>query len=237
MRPRALRDRLGTLHNLPRLFALVWRTSPSLALATVGLRLSRAVLPTAALYIGKLIIDAVVAETRLPSPGPALGDWIASGRLGHIATLVVAEAALAILSDLLGRASTLVSDLLAQRYSDRASVMLMRHAATLDLEQFESSDQQDKLDRARRQVTGRSSVLQLIFGQAQDAVTVLVLAAGFTAYAPWLCCCWPWRSCPPPWANCISIARATGSTSRGRRSAGRSTTCAISAPASRPPRR
>ena len=181
-----LRDRLGTLHNLPRLFRLIWRTSPSLALATVGLRLSRAVLPTAALYIGKLIIDAVVAETRHPSPGPAFGDWIASGRLGHIAALVAAEAALAIVSDLLGRASTLVSDLLAQRYSDRASIMLMRHAATLDLEQFESSDQQDKLDRARRQVTGRSSVLQLIFGQAQDAVTVLVLAAGFTAYAPWL---------------------------------------------------
>ncbi len=181
-----LRDRLGTLHNLPRLFRLIWHTSRSLALATVGLRMSRAVLPTAALYIGKLIIDAVVIETRLPSPGPALGDWIASGRLSHIAALVVAEAGLAILSDLLGRASTLVSDLLAQRYSDRASIMLMRHAATLDLEQFESSDQQDRLDRARRQVTGRSSVLQLIFGQAQDAVTVLVLAAGFTAYAPWL---------------------------------------------------
>ena len=182
----ALRDRLGTLQNLPRLFRLIWRTSPSLALATVGLRLSRAVLPTAALYIGKLIIDAIVAETRLPSPGPAFGDWIASGRLGHIAVLVMAEAALAIMSDLLGRASTFVSDLLAQRYSDRASMMLMRHAAILDLEQFESSDQQDRLDRARRQVTGRSSIVQLIFGQAQDAVTVLVLAAGFTAYAPWL---------------------------------------------------
>ena len=181
-----LRDRLGTLHNLPRLFRLIWQTSPSLALATVGLRMSRAVLPTAALYVGKLVIDAVVAETRHSSPGPTLADWIASGRLSHIAALVVVEATLAILSDLLGRASTLVSDLLAQRYSDRASIMLMRHAATLDLEQFESSDQQDRLDRARRQVTGRSSVLQLIFGQAQDAVTVLVLAAGFTAYAPWL---------------------------------------------------
>ena len=62
----------------------------------------------------------------------------------------------------------------------------MRHAATLDLEQFESSDQQDRLDRARRQVTGRSSILQLVFGQAQDAVTVVALAIGFAAYAPWL---------------------------------------------------
>ncbi len=182
----SFRQRLGTLRNLGRLFRLVWRTSPGLALATLGLRLSRAVLPTAALYVGKLIIDAVVAQARLPSPGPGLGDWIAAGRLGHIGVLVLAEAGLAILSDLLGRASALVGELLAQRYSDGASVMLMRHAATLDLAQFESSDQQDRLDRARRQVTGRSSILQLIFGQAQDAVTVLVLALSFTAYAPWL---------------------------------------------------
>ncbi len=68
--PTALRDRLGTLRNLPRLFRLVWRASPRLALLTVALRLARALLPTAALYVGKLIIDAVVAEARLPHPGP-----------------------------------------------------------------------------------------------------------------------------------------------------------------------
>ena len=79
-----------------------------------------------------------------------------------------------------------MGDLLGQRYSDSASLALMRHAATLDLEQFESSDQQDRLDRARRQVTSRSSIPQLVFGQAQDAVTVVALAIGFAAYAPWL---------------------------------------------------
>ena len=181
-----LHDRLGTLGSLPRLLRFIWRTSPGLALATVALRLARALLPTAALYIGKLIIDAVVSEARLPHPGPALADWIAAGRLTHIALLVGTEAGLGILSDLLGRASQLVGDLLGQRYSDGASLALMRHAATLDLEQFESADQQDRLDRARRQVTGRSSILQLVFGQAQDLVTVAVLAAGFAAYAPWL---------------------------------------------------
>ena len=181
-----IRDRLGALRNLPRLFRLVWRTSPALALATVGLRLARALLPTAALYVGKLIVDAVVAEARLPHPGPAVGDWIAAGRLTHVALLVLAEAGLGILSDLLGRASALVGDLLGQRYGDGMSLALMRHAATLDLEQFESADQQDRLDRARRQVSGRSSILQLVLGQAQDLVTVAALALGFAAYAPWL---------------------------------------------------
>ncbi len=181
-----LRDRLGALRNLPRLLRLVWRTSPALALATVVLRLARAALPTAALYVGKLIIDAGVAEARLPHPCPGCADWLAAGRLTHVGGLVLCEAGLGVLSDLLGRGSALVGDLLGQRYSDGASLALMRHAATLDLEQFESPDQQDRLDRARRQVTGRSSVLQLVFGQAQDAVTALALAAGFAAYAPWL---------------------------------------------------
>ncbi len=182
----AFRDRFGTLRNLPRLFRLVWRASPSLTLATIGLRLTRAVLPTATLYVGKLIIDAVVAGARLPHPGPNLGDWLAAGRLTHVALLVLVEAGLGILSDVLGRASALVGDLLGQRYSDAASLALMRHAATLDLEQFESPDQQDRLDRARRQVTGRSAIVQLVFGQVQDAVTVVALAVGFAAYAPWL---------------------------------------------------
>ena len=104
----ALRDRFGALRNLPRLFRLVWSTSPGLTLATVGLRLLRAILPTAALYVGKLIIDAVVAEGRLPHPGPGFSDWVVAGRLTHVALLVMAEAALGILSDLLGRASTFV---------------------------------------------------------------------------------------------------------------------------------
>ena len=90
-----------------------------------------------------------MTEARLPHAGPSFGDWLATPRLHHVALLVLAEATLGILSDLLGRATTLVGDLLGQRYSDAASLALMRHAATLDLEQFESPDQQDRLDRAR----------------------------------------------------------------------------------------
>jgi ATP-binding cassette subfamily B protein len=165
---------------------LVWQASPRLTTASFGLRLVRSVLPILVLYIGKLIIDEVVAQTRLPSPGGSLGDWIGGGRLNALAVLLLMELALAISADLLGRASSLVDSLLSERYSNFASVRLMEHATTLDLEQFESSDQQDRLDRARRQVTGRTTLLTQIFGQAQDVLTVLSLAAGLLAYAPWL---------------------------------------------------
>ena len=183
---RMLRERAGPFRHLPSLFGLVWTASPSLTLASIGLRLGRAVLPVLALLVGKLIIDAVVAQTRLAPPGDDLWAWIRSGRLDRLALLLGFEFALAILANVLGRASSLTDSLLSERYSNFASIRLMDHAATLDLQQLESSAEQDRLDRARRQVTGRTSLLTQMFGQAQDILTVLSLAVGLVAYAPWL---------------------------------------------------
>src|SRR4051812_12697741 len=182
----SLRERVGALRHLPSLFRLVWQSSRALTSASLGLRLARAALPVLVLYIGKLIIDQVVTQTRLPPPGGTLAEWLQAGRLTTLGGLIALELALAIASDLLGRASSLVDSLLSERYSNFASVRLMEHATTLDLEQFESSDQQDRLERARRQVTGRTTLLTQIFGQTQDVLTVLSLAAGLLVYAPWL---------------------------------------------------
>lgn len=181
-----LRDRAGPFRHLVSLFRLVWSASPSLTIGSMGLRLARAVLPLLSLYVGKLIIDAVVGQTRLPSPGDDLVDWIGSGRLDHLTFLLGFEFTLALLASGFGRASALVDSLLSERYSNLASIRLMEHAATLDLEQLESSTEQDRLDRARRQVTGRTSLLTQIFGQAQDVLTIASLVAGLIAYAPWL---------------------------------------------------
>src|SRR5918993_1011254 len=183
---RSLRERVGALRHLPSLFRLVWQASPALTAASLGLRLTGSALPIMVLYIGKLIIDEVLAQTQLASPGANLSDWIGSGRLDFLSGLLVLELALAIVADLLGRASSLVDSLLSERYTNFASVRLMEHATTLALEQFESSDQQDRLERARRQVTGRTTLLTQVFGQAQDVLTVLSLAAGLFVYAPWL---------------------------------------------------
>jgi ATP-binding cassette subfamily B protein len=62
----------------------------------------------------------------------------------------------------------------------------MEHAATLDLEDFEDSELQDRLDRARRQAGGRLTLISQLFGQAQDVVTIVSFAAGLVVYAPWL---------------------------------------------------
>ena len=184
---RHISERFGSLRYLPALFAQVRAASPRLFAASLALRLVGAGLPVATLWLAKLILDAIVAEHARPRATPMSVDaWLSDPHLSRLAALVAAELALAILSDLIGRLSTLVDGLVADLYSNAASLRLMRHAAALDLAQFEDSAQQDRLERARRQVTGRTSLIAQVFGQGQALVTLLSFAAGVAVYTPWL---------------------------------------------------
>ncbi len=180
------RERLGALRNLPPFLALVWRTSPALTLSQALLRVARALLPVATLYVGKLIIDEVVHLAQAPHAAEDLRQWLASGLLDRIGWLLALELGLAVLSDVLGRVVSLLDSLLSEQFSNVTSLRLMEHAATLDLEDFEDSELQDRLERARRQAAGRSSLIGQLFGQAQDVVTVASFAVGLVVFAPWL---------------------------------------------------
>ncbi len=184
--PRSWRERLGALRNLPPFLKLVWQTSPILTIVDIVARLARAFLPVATLYVGKLIIDEVIRLTQTAGVHDSLRELLGSGAVDHLLALLGLELALAVLSDVLGRVVSLVDGLLSERFSNITSIRLMEHAATLDLEDFEDSELQDKLDRARRQTMGRMALIGQIFGQAQDVVTIVSFAAGLLIYAPWL---------------------------------------------------
>jgi ATP-binding cassette subfamily B protein len=180
------RERVGALRHIGPLFRLVWATSPALTLANLVLRLVRALIPVTMLWVGKLIVDAVVALTTgaytIQDPFALLDT--APGQTLILA--VLAELGLAVLSDLLGRATALCDSLLGDLFTNETSVRLMRHAAALDLAHFEDADFYDHLERARRQTTSRLVLLSQIFGQAQDLITVVSLGIGLAAYAPML---------------------------------------------------
>ena len=184
--PRTLRERFGALKNLPPFLALVWKTSPAITMADLACRLARAFLPVATLYVGKLIIDEVVRLAGAGRAEDSLREWVLSGRVDHLLALLAAELSLAVLSDVLGRVVSLLDSLLSERFSNTTSIRLMAHAATLDLEDFEDSELQDRLDRARRQTMGRMALMSQLFGQAQDLVTIASFALGLVVYAPWL---------------------------------------------------
>lgn len=154
---------------------MIWRTHPGMAIGNIALRLLKSVIPLLSLYVGKLIIDEVI---RLM--GAELRD------MNYLWLLVGAEFGLALVSDLLNRGITLLDSLLGDLFSNRTSEELIRHAATLDLYQFEDPTFYDKLERARRETTGRTVLMSMALSQVQDIITVLFLGAGLIAFNPWL---------------------------------------------------
>jgi len=170
-----LKEKFAALGNLPRFFKLVWETNHWYAILDILLRLIRSAIPVSILYIGKLIIDQVILLSRTHSTN-----------LGVLWKLVLAEFALAIVSDALARATALVDSLLGDLFSNHTSVKIMEHAATLDLDQFEDSEFYDKLERARQQTIGRTILLSQLLSQVQDIITMAFLLVGLMAFNAWL---------------------------------------------------
>ncbi|MEO7457604.1 MAG: ABC transporter ATP-binding protein [Gemmatimonadaceae bacterium] len=174
-RPKRLLDRLAALGYLPQLLRLVWQTHRGYTTAMMLLRLARAFVPVLGLWAAKLIIDQVVHLTR--TPGASLTPlW----------RVVALELGIVIAGEFLARASSLVESLLGDLFSNVMSVRLMRHAATLDLAQFEDPDFYDRLERARRQTTARIGLIAMLLSMAQDALTLATLAAALVLHNPWL---------------------------------------------------
>jgi ATP-binding cassette subfamily B protein len=173
----SVRERVSALRHLPAFLKLIWLTSPALTLGNIALRLLRAALPLAMLYVGRLILDDVVQLSQQPA---------AVRVLSPVLGLVALEFGLVLLTDALGRAVALLDSLLGDLFANASSVRLMRHAAELDLDQFEDSTFYDKLERARRQTLSRSVLMSQVLAQGQDAVTLVLLAGGLVAFQPWL---------------------------------------------------
>ncbi|HET6579593.1 MAG TPA: ABC transporter ATP-binding protein [Gemmatimonadales bacterium] len=177
--PPGWRERLEALRHVPRLLGLVWQTEPRYVVGILVLRVVRSLVPLAVLWIGKLIVDEVVVAMGVAGSGAGV-DW---ARLGE---LVAIELTIALSGEGLARLSALLESLLGDLFANETSVELMRHAATLDLEQFEDAELYDKLERARRQTVGRIGLFTMLLSSVQDAITLATLAAALAVYVPWL---------------------------------------------------
>jgi ATP-binding cassette subfamily B protein len=174
-RPKGWRERIAALRYVPKLFGLVWQTHRGFTVAMIVLRFARAFVPVWSMWAAKLIIDEVIALAR--APGASLVPlW----------EVVALELGIVVVGEILARASSLIESLLGDLFSNDISVRLMRHAATLDLEQFEDPEFYDHLERARRQTTGRIGLIAMMLTMGQDVLTLLSLSAALVVYNPWL---------------------------------------------------
>lgn len=176
--------RFNNLVYLPRLLRMLWQASPILAIMSILIRLLRAVQPPLVLFVGKLIIDEIVNQTRMPSPGPSLGDWLENWRLSALAGWIALECILMIGNNLLLRAGTLAEGLLSERYGAAIGADLIAHAASLDLKDIESSQAQDHLLRAQIHAMNGNSLIVGVLSQVQNLVMLTTFLAGLFIYIP-----------------------------------------------------
>jgi ATP-binding cassette subfamily B protein len=169
----AWRERTRALKNIPPVLGIVWKSGPGICATGLILRVVVALLPLAALYVGKLIIDLVVATVRHPGPIPTAIWW-----------LLAAEFAIAGVGNILNRIIDYTDARLADQFAREVSLRIMRHAATLDLQSFEDPIFYDKLERARVQATDRIGMLNALGRLLQQTITLVSLSVGVILYSP-----------------------------------------------------
>jgi len=124
--PNGWRQRLSALDNIPFVLRLVWRASPRLVVLSLTGRIVIALLPIAALWVSKLIIDLAVRSVTHPGSVPH-GMW----------WLVSVEFLLAGAGGVLGKAIGYCEARLADEFSRDVSLRVMSHAMSLDLQSLE----------------------------------------------------------------------------------------------------
>ena len=171
----SFKEQFVALKNLPPFFKMIWNTHKGMSIGNALLRLCKSAIPLAILWVGKEIVDEVIR----------LMDALDKD-MNYLWLLVAIELGLAVFSNLLSRSIALMDSLLGDLFSNATSVRLIKHAASLDLYQFEDAAFYDKLERARRQTTSRTVLMSQVLSQIQNMVTIVFLAIGLLAFNPWL---------------------------------------------------
>jgi ATP-binding cassette subfamily B protein len=169
------RERISALRNVPAVLGIVWEAGRLVVVLGVVFRVVAAVLPLGLLWITKLIIDGINhAINTHQAVAPRLW-W-----------LVAAEFSLAVFGSVLSRGIDFLDALLADKYTRHVSVLVMKHAAQLDLAAYEDPVFYDRLERARVQATDRLGMIQSIGRLVQQVITTASLSIAIMLFSPWL---------------------------------------------------
>ncbi len=165
--PKALRENFT---QTPRTLKLSWESAPRLCVVLGFLTLLGAVLPLGVAFVGKLIVDAVVAASTTQT-----------------LRYVLLELGLIVLQALVIRGLGLTRQLLGARLSVDINLRILRKAQELELRHFEDPVFYDQLTRARREASSRPlSVVSDTFQLIQNTLTLLGYLALLLAYNPWV---------------------------------------------------
>jgi ATP-binding cassette subfamily B protein len=164
-----------------RALKLVWDSAPGGVLALCLFTIVAAALPPFVAYVGKRIIDAVMAA-HAAAPGMARAAGVA--RALHLVALELgAVTVMAGCERVLG----LVRQLVGLRLGIDLNVRILEKALVLDLAHFEDAEFYDKLTRARREASSRPlSLIQSNFQVVRNGLTLAGYIALLIRFSPWM---------------------------------------------------
>ncbi|MBA2664325.1 MAG: ABC transporter ATP-binding protein [Bradymonadaceae bacterium] len=167
---------LGVFQYSGQALKLVWSTSWRLTLVLGVLTLIAGVLPAAIAYVGKLIVDQVIAAAAsAESVDRVVAFWYVALEAGLVAAMAAAQ-----------RGLTVCQSLLRAQLGHRVNTLILEKSLTLSLTQFEDSEFYDKLTRARREASSRPlSLVNRTFALVQNAITLLGAAALLWQFSVW----------------------------------------------------
>ncbi len=155
--------------HTPRSLKLAWQSSPTICIIISFLTLSSALFPLGIAYVGKLIVDSVVAGSR--------SDTI---------YWVLIELAVVVLQALNQRALFLYRSLLGAKLGLDVNIKILEKALTLDLKHFEDSEFYDQLTKARREASSRPvSMVTDLLTLAQNILTLAGYIALLVSFSFW----------------------------------------------------
>lgn len=154
----SLRARLG---RGAQAVAMAWRSSPRTAALWIVTLAFAALLPVAIAWIGKAIVDAVVAR-----------------EVTHALTWVVVEMLLIASMGACQRGSGMLRALLGVRLGLTVNLEILRKASQLELTHFQDPEFYDQLTRARREATHRPLA---VAGELLGLLAAITTLLGFVA--------------------------------------------------------
>jgi ATP-binding cassette, subfamily B, bacterial len=165
-----LRDALAhSFEHTPRSIRLVWQSAPRGFTALLSLTVVNALIPLAVAYIGKRIIDAVVAHDR----GAAV-HW------------VIVELACVALLAACSQGLNLTRQIVGARLGLDINLSILEKAVGLDLRHFEDPEYYDRLTKARREASSRPlSVVARSFQILQNVISLLGYAVLLLRFSGW----------------------------------------------------
>jgi ATP-binding cassette subfamily B protein len=162
----------------PQALRLVWQTDRRATLGLGFLTLGGALLPASQAWVGKLIVDGVVASIRTNADPE---------QVKKVFVYLILELSLFVLSTGLNQARRLVQQLIQLQLANRIRGEIIHKALSLDLAFFEHPEFYDRLQNARRESAYKPvDLINDTFQIVQSTITLLSFAALLLRFSPWL---------------------------------------------------